>query len=128
MTIRVKINQLIKERNKKLYESGALFLLLIGVALLIDKDEPSIIIITITFFIKVSSLYGLILLSRRIREPIKCPCCNADLSFAAYAKTNTKTCSFCKIRFDQDSASYKRKLIEIKEDQGIVDAEFFDDI
>jgi hypothetical protein len=122
----VKINQLIKERNKKLNESGILFILLIVVALLIDRLESNLINNIISVVIKVASLYGLVLLSRRVREPIKCPCCNADLSFDAYSKTKAKikTCPFCQIRFDQDSVPYKRKLMEIRSERGVIDEDF----
>lgn len=122
----MKINQLIKERNKKLHESGILFILLIVVALLIDRLESNLINNIISVVIKVASLYGLVLLSRRMREPIKCPCCDADLSFDAYSKNKAKvkTCPFCHIRFDQDSVPYKRKLAEIREERGVVDEDF----
>lgn len=122
----MKINQLIKERNKKLHESGVLFILLIIVALLIDRLESNLINNIISVVIKVASLYGLALLSRRMREPIKCPCCNADLSFDSYSKTKAKirTCPFCHIRFDQDSVPYKRKLAEIREERGVIDEDF----
>lgn len=122
----MKINQLIKERNKKLHESGILFILLIVVALLIDRLESNLINNIISVVIKVASLYGLVLLSRRVREPIKCPCCNADLSFDAYSKNKAKikTCPFCQIRFDQDSVPYKRKLAEIREERGVIDEDF----
>jgi Zn finger protein HypA/HybF involved in hydrogenase expression len=126
----VKINQLIKERNKKLNESGVLFILLIIGALMIDNLESSLVNSIISVVIKIASLYGLILLSRRMRAPIQCPCCNADLSFDAYAKSKAKikTCPFCHIRFDQDSVPYKRRLAEIRHERGIVDEEFFDDV
>ena len=39
----MKINQLVKDRNKKLYENGVLFLLLIVVSLMIDRAEPSLV-------------------------------------------------------------------------------------
>jgi len=124
----VKINQLLEHRNKKLYEMGALFVLLIIVALIIDHLESSLFINIFSMLIKLSSLYGLILLSRRIREPIICPCCDADLAFTAYAKKDAKECPFCKIRFDQDSVAYKRRRLEIKENHEIViDETFFDD-
>lgn len=125
----MKINELIKERNKKLHENGLLFILLIIAALFIDRAEDSLFNTVFSTTIKLASLYGLILLSRRIREPIKCPCCDADLSFDAYAKSKEKikACPFCKIRFDQDSVPYKRKLAEIREERGVVDEDFFKD-
>lgn len=124
----MKINQLIKERNKKIHENGVLFILLIGGALLIDQQEGGIIFTVMSTLVKLSSLYGLILLSRRIREPIKCPCCNADIMSAIYSKSSNKIkrCPFCDMRFDQDSAPYKRQLAEIHKERGIVDEEFFD--
>lgn len=125
----MKINELIKERNKKLHENGLLFILLIIVAIIIDRFGDSFLNTIFSVIIKLTSLYGLILLSRRIREPIKCPCCDADLSFDAYAKAKekTKACPFCKIRFDQDSIPYKRKLAEIREERGVIDEDFFND-
>ena len=125
----MKIDQLIKERNKKLHEMGALFILLIIAALILDRAESSLFTTVFSTMIKLSSLYGLILLSRRIRMSINCPCCDADLSFDAYAKAKNKICPFCKIRFDQDSEPYKRKLAALKENhETMVDEEFFDDV
>lgn len=124
----MKINQLIEQRNKKLYETGALFVLLIIVAIIIERAEPSLFINIISIVIKLASLYGLVLLSRRVRAPIACPCCDADLSFTAYAKNNAKECPFCKLQFDQDSVAYKRRRQEIRDNHEIViDDKFFDD-
>lgn len=126
----MKINQLIQARNQKLYETGVLFILLIVVALVIDHLQENLFTQVISILIKLASLYGLILLSQRIREPVSCPCCTADLSFDIYAKNKTKGCPFCKIRFDQDSVAYKRKLDELKdkqEDEEVVDDSFFED-